>query len=679
MKRLSFVFLFFLIYFLTTSDPIFAQSNDQFITIVNPVRISAYNTDPKNSLISQYQEVAKRNLPATWLLTFDAIENPGIREAISQMDKKQELGIFIEVSENFATPSGVTYQKTDSWHRANSIFLSGYTQGDRIKLIDKVFESFKKYFGFYPKSVGAWWVDSFSLNYMVQKYGISANLTCADQFSTDGYQLWGQPWSTPFYPSKNHAGMPASNLEQKLNVVTMQWAPRDPLNGYGPGRSSLYSTQDYFTINLKDDYFKKLIELYSKKQQNHFGQITLGLEADFPPGNYTLKYADWVNIISQYENSGEYRVTTMQEFSNWYQQKFPNLSSVYITQSPDLLGGGLQTVWYQSPYYRINLVYDQQEKQLKIRDLRVYQQNYQEPYYLSPNRQLDLAINIPSVIDTVNNPKEEFVFSNLTLENAENQKERYILKFSNGQQIKLTEKSFSFSGFSSQPKLFDSSVLLNAVVSGKNITFTVKEFFPFDSQGYHLRSLTPEGSYFLKQKKVLVVGGVIILAFVVFALIIKRSKLGKKQKLFRILVIASPLITALIIGMFWYTRNSKEYFVSQSELDSLYRLTNLPPGKVMVLNKDCLQCSFQSPIQPAIFANKRDYVGQLSKHPIVYNQTVFTAKTRSEAKKQLQGSQVKYVYLVSYEDYAEQMPFSPGDLGVEKIYQNANAQIWRIK
>jgi hypothetical protein len=40
---------------------------------------------------------------------------------------------------------------------------------------------------------------------------------------------------------------------------------------------------------------------------------------------------------------------------------------------------------------------------------------------------------------------------------------------------------------------------------------------------------------------------------------------------------------------------------------------------------------------------------------------------------------VRYVYLVKFEGYEEKMPFSPGDLNVEKIFSNANAEIWRVR
>ncbi|MBI4097807.1 MAG: hypothetical protein HY426_02100, partial [Candidatus Levybacteria bacterium] len=229
-KYLLLIFLFLSIY---RPDNIFAkQTGKSFITIVNPVRIAPYTPNTRESIEAQYAEVRNKDLPATWLLSFDVINNKDALDAIEKFDNKQELGILMEVSSASAKAADVIYNQTDSWHRSNSIFLSGYKQEDRIKLIDSVFDEFKKKFGYYPASVGAWWIDSFSLEYMSKKYKVIGNLNVSDQMATDGYSLWGSYWSSPYYPSKINAAFPAGDKESKLNLVTLRWASRDPLNGY---------------------------------------------------------------------------------------------------------------------------------------------------------------------------------------------------------------------------------------------------------------------------------------------------------------------------------------------------------------------------------------------------------------------------------------------------------------
>ncbi|EKD96225.1 MAG: hypothetical protein ACD_24C00134G0002, partial [uncultured bacterium] len=218
MNAIKFIFLSAVIstFFLFQIPVTEASEVNQYITIVNPVRESHYTKNLYQNLETQYRVIRDRNLPATWLLTYDVIEKEEESHLLKSFNGNQELGIFLEVTPNFSEKAGVKYNKGGSWHSANSVFLSGYLQSDREKLIDTVFEKFKKEFGYYPASVGSWWTDSYSLSYMKNKYDITANLVCADQFSTDGYQIWGQYWSVPYYPSRFHAGIPASNKESKL-------------------------------------------------------------------------------------------------------------------------------------------------------------------------------------------------------------------------------------------------------------------------------------------------------------------------------------------------------------------------------------------------------------------------------------------------------------------------------
>lgn len=282
------LFLLFPLFFLLSAKS--ALASEEFVTIVNPVRISQYTKDPRASVTSEYEVVKEFSLPATWLLTYDVINKQELVDVFRLMDEKQELGIFLEVTANFAKEAGISYHETGFWHHATSVFLSGYTQEERRKLIDTVFEKFKEVFGYYPDSVGSWWTDSYSLAYIKEKYGITVNLGLADQFSTDGYQVWGTPWQVPFYPSKYHTGIPAVDKETKLDVVNLQWAARDPYNGYV---SSLYSTQDYSIsrIGLSIDYFEKLIRLYARKNNNSFGQMVIGLEGDLEPESYLVPVA----------------------------------------------------------------------------------------------------------------------------------------------------------------------------------------------------------------------------------------------------------------------------------------------------------------------------------------------------------------------------------------------------
>src|SRR3989344_5112891 len=188
-----FIVVYFFLIILIYPPTAFATSNS-FVSIVNPIRGEDFKVskDQKvdEAVLGQTEILRQLNLPATWLIRFDALADRSIMETlISNIDS--EKGLFLEVTPSWAKEANVNYHRSENWHDAGSAFLTGYEREERQKLIDAAFEKFKKDFGYYPVSVGAWWIDSFSLSYMQKKYAISAALVVSDQYTTDNYQIWG--------------------------------------------------------------------------------------------------------------------------------------------------------------------------------------------------------------------------------------------------------------------------------------------------------------------------------------------------------------------------------------------------------------------------------------------------------------------------------------------------------
>ncbi len=636
--------------------PVLAQSEDQFLTIVNPIRISRYTNDSAQSVLAEYKIIKEHQLPATWLLTYDALHDVSTLHAVLSMTG-QQLGLFLEVTPLWAEASGVRYRKTDSWHRANSIFLSGYTQEERIKLLDILFADFYKQFGFFPKSVGAWWVDAYSLDYMQSKYHITSNLTVTDQFSTDGYQVWGQYWGAPFYPSKNHAGMPAQNINNQIPVVTMQWAPRDPLHGYGDGSASLFSIQDYQNNALKDDYMERLVQSYGLKHDNQFGQVVFGLEADLPAEGYGQSYARQIGFLKSLSAKYHLQAVTMDQFAEWYRSKFQTTAS-YSLQGKDYLGSNLEYFWLMTPYYRFFAVYQPEEKNVTVKDLRFYNDFFQEPYYKEPNQQLVLSSVIPSIIDTVQSPQSGWTIAtdqfHITHEGAS-------VRLDLGKQgsFTFTDQKIDMAKVSSVPETVRNSPYLST-----NNSWIVP------ISGYQHTSISPQAVNTLHNRKLILS---LASVFIFFCGIIY---LKKRQYLYH------GIMGSIVLGMFglmmYMFLHQQSYFVSQSEVDALSQLSLLPGSKVLVSGSSCLQCEYHTKLQPAAFVGARGYVSTLSRKQLIQNDLIFKTQDRATGLKMLQSSGADYVYVTKYANLEEQLPFSPGDYHVERIYQNANAEIWRV-
>jgi hypothetical protein len=645
-----------------------AADSNQFVTIVNPVRISDYTSNPGESVSSEYSVISSNELPATWLLTYNSIADENVVNVTKSMNNMQELGIFLEITPKLAADSNVVYPDNVSWHHANAIFLSGYSQGDRVKLIDTVFASFKDVYGYYPTSVGSWWTDSFSLAYMKEKYNIIANLVCADQFATDGYQIWGTYWSTPYYPSMLHAGIPADDVS-KIGVVTIQWAHRDPLSGY---ESSLYSTQDYFVkpVNQDINYFTKLLNIYTGSKLNEFGQITIGLESDFSPDTYKGIYSEQIQKVKELDDSDVVTVLKMSDFGKWYTNTFESTPS-HVLHTKDILDSDAEVLWYQSTKYRIELV--RIGDITSVIDFRTYHDDFREPYMVTPNGDHKLSINLPSLIDSMSNNNEKWEIGKGTW--MFNEKDRVL-------NIGDTTITFKPEGMlvanlkTEIPNSVQSSKVLG--LSSKDNIFNMQ---PLDNwiigpDGYVFREFNQQSLSVFRSKKVILFS--LILLLCVSALIFKIFSSNqishyRKYILLVIFITLSSLISIL------YIRNSTVYYVSQAEVDTLDRLSRLTSGNVVVYDNQCIGCHWESKYMPAVYANKREYVQKLSGHPVIKNKSVFEAISQQIAKDEFEKLNPTYIYVTKYGRYAEKTPFSPGDLNIVLIYANANSELWRVK
>ncbi len=660
--------IFVLLVFLSGEKKVYSQefTNNSFITIVNPVRISAYTKNSSKSIESEYFQVNRRDLPATWLLSFDVINDKKVTQTIKKFDNKQELGLLFEVSPNFARASSVIYNQTDSWHRSNSLFLNGYSQEDRIKLINHLFNTFKKEFGYFPKSVGAWWIDAFSLGYMSKKYGVISNLNVADQAGTDGYSVWGTYWSSPYYPSKINAAFPANTKENKLDVVTLRWASRDPLNGYkspDERESARFSTQDYFTIGLGHEYFENLLRLYTSRE---FGQITIGLEGDFPPEVYSGNFSTHLSIAQRLEADREVKFSTMSDFSNAYRNKYKDLSPRVLIESNDLLGSSKKVFWFQNPNYRIGLIYDFNSRQTETIDLRSYYKDFPEPFYSAPNRQYDLFSIAPAIIDLKTKSNLKITLDTGYLITSD----KNSITFEKGE-INFGRKEIEIKNI---PFKIDQRLLKAGLLKVTGNKIILSEEFVIPKEGLVFAEIKPKIPYAVKSRIYPMDINLIIVLGIFLSLILFTFAIKKNRK------IAVTIIVFAAAGSFIYLilRINKPLYVSQSEIDALFVLKNLGSGKVLLYDKDCLRCRWNSKDKPAAMEGRKDYAGKLSKKDTVYSLDFVLAKNPEEAKKILKITNSRYIYLTKYEDYIEQIAFNPKDLKIRKIFENANAAIFEV-
>lgn len=401
MKYLVLAFLLISIVFASSVR----AADTNYVTPIFPVRAREYwrqGSDIKN-FTALKNIVADSRLPATWLVQYDVLFDNDIAASLSASSSPSaEIGLFLEVTRKLADDSFVGFNwQRGPWSEADKLFLSGYTRDERVRMIDTAFSAFKTHFGYYPSTYGTWYIDVWSMEYIRDKYHTRIVLGLTDQYSTDGYQTWGQYFNLPYIVSKTSAIETAQNVSDSTGILKIQWAPREPLLGYGNSvNSSNFSAQvnDYARgKNLDSAYFTQLLTNITLDVPGKISQAVIGIET----GELEEKYYPALNaqfkVLSDLKQKGQIVVTTAADFGKTYLQTYPLISP------PAVIGSRQKDKslwWYMNPDYRIALGLE--NNRLYIKDLRFYHQSpYRDNDQIEMDSRQNLVRMVPAVIDQV--------------------------------------------------------------------------------------------------------------------------------------------------------------------------------------------------------------------------------------------------------------------------------------
>ena len=337
------------------------------------------------TVVSQVELMKKYHLGGTFLLQYDALLDPRYQKLLKSLPRGSfEIGAWWEIPQPLVEKAGLKWRGRYPWDwRANIGFSTGYSPEEREKLVDVYMTDFKRIFGYYPKSVASWFIDAHTLNYLYLKYKIVASANCKDQYGTDGYTLWGGYWNQAYYPSKLNAYMPAQDEDSQIPVPIFRMLGSDPVrqydNGLGTDRQGVITLEPVYKEGGGDSawvnwFFGQFVEgesmafAYTQAgQENSFtwDAMAKGLEIQFP-------------LIARLRDAGKVKVETLEESGRWFKEHYAVTPATSVTVNEDLKGSDRKTVWFDSRFYRTNLLWE--NGTLRIRDIHLFNENFPSPY-----------------------------------------------------------------------------------------------------------------------------------------------------------------------------------------------------------------------------------------------------------------------------------------------------------
>lgn len=368
-----------------------AGEGPKIVNIVNFIRL----LEPRDEKITQdvlYQTVVKQteimqqyDLGGTFLLQYDALMDPRYQQLLKSLPReKYEIGAWWELPQPLVEKAGFKWRGRYPWDwHADVGFSTGYTPEEREKLVDVYMADFKAIFGYYPRSVASWFIDAHTLNYMYDKYGIVASANCKDQYGTDGYTLWGGYWNQAYYPSRINSYMPAQHAKNQLPVPIFRMLGSDPIRQYdlhlGARRQGVITLEPVYPKAGGDStwvhwFMREFVEGASLA----FNYTQAGQENSFTWKEMEKGFLIQMPLIAQLRDEGKIRVETLEASGKWFKEKFSVTPATAFTVNNDLPGSNLKTVWFNSRFYRLNLLWE--NGQLRIRDVHLFDEKLPSIY-----------------------------------------------------------------------------------------------------------------------------------------------------------------------------------------------------------------------------------------------------------------------------------------------------------
>ncbi len=376
-------------------------------------RIKDFDKVLFETTVKEIDLVKKYGFENTFLLQYDAIisKEYNYTELFNrEKDDKMELGLWLEIVQPLCEKVGLPWRSENGWSWDWHIvpgFSMAYTPNERQMLIDEAMRAFKESFGFYPRTVGSWLIDTHTANYLSQHYEIDALCICRDQVNTDAYTLVGGYFNTPYFSSKNNIFTPAQSKEMQNNIPIIRLLTSDPIHTYDTVRflPDDYEVEQFGCYTLepvwKSGRDKDVVNWYYKTHfQNEnlgFSYAHIGQENSFGHEEIMVHLTQQLDLLKEQKNVS---IMKMCDMGVCFKEKYKETPATVVYADNDwCVGDDIQSLCYDSKRYSANLF--RFKDRIFIRFLYLFDENVKEHYLDVACETWDAVYENLPIIDTI--------------------------------------------------------------------------------------------------------------------------------------------------------------------------------------------------------------------------------------------------------------------------------------
>lgn len=368
----------------------------------------------------ELRQVKEYGVPHTFLLQYDAVCDEDFAALFkNEATDKTELGLWYEIVEPLTTACGMPYRSERGWKWDWHIvpgFSMAYTPREREVLIDEAMRKFKATFGFYPKTVASWLLDTHTVNYLAANYEISCFAICRDQTNTDAYTLMGGYFNGAYYPSKNNLFTPAQSAAYQVNVPILRLLGPSPIHNYDKYKycsekmierwdgSGCFTLEACCIMGSEADAAGWLLHTLYDGESLGFAYAQIGQENSFLERRDRILSGMTLQIDTLLAR-GDVAFLTMGDTGELFKSRYPEATpATALTALDNFDEMDVQSVYYDCKRYTANLF--RFEEKLFLRSLFLFDERIEEHYLRDTCKTFDAVYENMPLIDTLPLSKE---------------------------------------------------------------------------------------------------------------------------------------------------------------------------------------------------------------------------------------------------------------------------------
>lgn len=199
--------------------------------------------------------------------------------------------------------------------------------------------------------------------------------------------------------------MPAQTAENQINVPVFRMLGSDPVrqydDGLGTGRQGVITLEPVYRYGGGDSaWVQWYFDEFVKGECLEFAYFQTGQENSFTWEKMSKGFKIQLPLIAALREEQKVRVETLATSGQWFRDHYKTTPATSVTVTHDLEGSDCKTVWFNSRFYRVNLLWE--NGSLRFRDIHLFDENLQSDYLTTQSNSTQCQYHTLPFVDGYN-------------------------------------------------------------------------------------------------------------------------------------------------------------------------------------------------------------------------------------------------------------------------------------